>query len=208
MKKIVILTVVLVVVAGITYKYAFSGKGDHNGEIPKQDALSMSKNTLEFNVSFERILSAYLDLKQGITDYDTLQANTAAHRLALASDSLKTEEIKGDSTGAIQNLAKNYAATIKGSAMGLVGEPDLTQKKHEFQLISDALYDLVRTVKYDRQKIYHQHCPMAFNDSEEAWWLSTSNQIENPYLGRKHPKYKGAMIECGDITDSLDFSKR
>jgi hypothetical protein len=74
-------------------------------------------------------------------------------------------------------------------------------------MISEALYNLVRTVKYDRQKLYHQHCPMAFNDEEEAWWISNSNKIENPYLGKKHPKYKGTMIGCGDITDSLDFSK-
>ncbi|HTE12434.1 MAG TPA: hypothetical protein VK645_16485, partial [Chitinophagaceae bacterium] len=60
---------------------------------------------------------------------------------------------------------------------------------------------------YDRQKLYHQHCPMAFNDDEEAWWISNSNKIINPYLGRKHPKYKATMEGCGDITDSLDFSK-
>jgi hypothetical protein len=48
---------------------------------------------------------------------------------------------------------------------------------------------------------------MAFNDDEEAWWISNEHKIENPYLGKKHPKYKGSMIECGDITDSLDFSK-
>lgn len=75
-------------------------------------------------------------------------------------------------------------------------------------MISDAMYDLVRTVNFDRQIIYHQHCPMAFNDSEGAYWLSNSRAVINPYLGKKHPKYKAAMLACGEVTDSLDFSGR
>ena len=127
--------------------------------------------------------------------------------MVVFADSLKTSEIKGDSTGTIKQTAADFAATMSGSAKGFRGETDLVKKKREFQLISEALYNLVRTVKYDRQKLYHQHCPMAFNDEEEAWWISNSNKIENPYLGRKHPKYKATMVECGDITDSLDFTK-
>jgi hypothetical protein len=49
---------------------------------------------------------------------------------------------------------------------------------------------------------------MAFNDTEEAFWLSDKNRVVNPYLGSKHPKYKGSMLHCGDITDSLDFRKK
>jgi len=47
---------------------------------------------------------------------------------------------------------------------------------------------------------------MAFNDSDEAYWLSNSREIVNPYLGKKHPRYKAGMLACGDLTDSLDFS--
>ncbi len=46
---------------------------------------------------------------------------------------------------------------------------------------------------------------MAFNDEFEAWWISTQPEIVNPYLGKKHSKYKDAMLRCGDITDTLDF---
>lgn len=172
-----------------------------------QKALTASKNSEVFNASFEKLLNSYFDLKSTLIDYDTAKMNAVAARLAASADSLKTDEIKGDSTGAIKETAKNFAGTISGSAKGLAGETDIIKKKREFQMISDALYDLVRTVKYDRQKLYHQHCPMAFNDEEEAYWISNSSKIENPYMGKKHPRYKGSMIECGDITDSLDFSR-
>jgi hypothetical protein len=130
----------------------------------------------------------------------------ASKEVALFADSLALNEIdQRDSSGTIRQTASNYTGTISGSAMGLIGEKDWTAKKREFQMISDAMYDLARTVQYNGQKIYHQHCPMAFNDEEEAYWLSNSSTIVNPYLGKKHPKYKGAMLECGDVADSLGY---
>lgn len=201
--------VILTAVAFTAFELTTCQSGDKPVviEAPKTEALTISKNTPAFNESFEKVLNAYLSLKAALIEYDTAAANAAAGRLSVAADSLDTEQIKGDTTGAIKEVAKNYAGTMVGSATALIGETDIVKKKTEFKMISDALYDLVRTVKYDRQKLYHQHCPMAFNDTEEAWWISTSNKIENPYLGKKHPKYKGAMLECGDITDSLDFRK-
>jgi hypothetical protein len=207
-RKVMLWVVILTAVAFAAFELV-TCKSDSKPVVAevKQEALTVSKNTPAFNESFEKVLSAYFSLKTALTEYDTVAANTAAGRLSVAADSLDTEQIQGDTTGAIQEMAKNYAGTITGSATALIGETDIIKKKTEFKMISDALYDLVRTVKYDRQKLYHQHCPMAFNDTEEAWWISTSNKIENPYLGKKHPKYKGAMLECGDITDSLDFRK-
>lgn len=206
MKKIVI---GIIVVAGLVFaidKCFFSKKPDVSAA-PEQQALVTSKNSVAFNESFEKLLNSYFALKDGLTNYDTAQANAAAKRLVAAADSLKTNEIKGDTTGDIKKTADNFAGTISGSAKGLIGEADLTQKKREFNMISDGLYNLIRTVRYDRQKIYHQHCPMAFNDSEDGYWISNSNKIDNPYMGKKHPKYKATMEDCGDITDSLDFSK-
>jgi hypothetical protein len=168
--------------------------------------LSVSKNSEAFNTSFDKMLNAYLVVKDALVEYDTAKANAASNQLTNLADSLNVDAIKGDSTGTIISTAKNYAGTIAGSAKALVGEQDLVKKKKEFQMISDALYDLVRIVKYDGQKLYHQHCPMAFGD-EEAYWISNSNEVVNPYLGKKHSKYKDAMLHCGDVTDSLDFRK-
>lgn len=206
MKRIILIVIVLVIVAFIVDKFFLSKKAE-TPEAPKQEALAISKNSEAFNESFEKLLNGYFSLKDAITNYDTVKANAAAKELVVFADSLKTDEIKGDTTHTIQKVATDFAGTMSGSAQGFVGEQDFIKKKREFQLISEALYNLVRTVKYDRQKLYHQHCPMAFNDEEEAWWISNSNEVVNPYLGNKHPKYKATMEHCGDITDSLDFRK-
>jgi hypothetical protein len=78
-----------------------------------------------------------------------------------------------------------------------LGEKTLEGKRKSFQMISDQLYDLVRTVRYDRSVIYHDYCPMAFND-QGANWLSNTRDIRNPYIPKK-------MINCGEVKDSIDF---
>jgi hypothetical protein len=207
MKKIVVIIIVLAIAAFAIDRLYFSKKAPVTAE-SKQAALSISKNSATFNTSFEQLLSTYNALKAALTDYDTSKANAAAGAMIMAADSLKTTEITGDSTGVIKQTAADFASSMSGSAKGIMGEADLVKKKRDFNLISDALYNLIRTVRYDRQKFYHQHCPMAFNDEEEAFWISSSNTIENPYLGKKHPKYKASMLHCGDVTDSLDFTKQ
>lgn len=208
-RKIVLWVVILGLAAFFGVRF-IACKSDDKQAVPaqKQVALTMSKNSETFNESFEKLLNGYFALKNALTEYDTAKANATAKELVFFADSLKNSEIKGDTTGAIKATAENYTGTISGSCKGLIGESNLVKKKREFQMISDALYDLIRTVKYDRQKIYHQHCLMAFNDEEEAYWISNSNEVVNPYLGKKHPKYRESMLHCGDITDSLDFSKK
>jgi hypothetical protein len=157
-----------------------------------------------FNQSFDHLLSAYYSLKNALVEYDTAQANVYATRLSGQSDSIPFSEIRGDSSAAIIETAKNHVLTVKESALSLVKEKDLEKKKRAFEMISGALYELVVTVKYDGHTIYHQYCPMAFGE-DGASWISDSAVIMNPYLGKKHVKYKNGMLHCGEVTDSLRF---
>jgi hypothetical protein len=70
------------------------------------------------------------------------------------------------------------------------------------------MYNLLRTVRYDRSKIYLQECPMAFGDDAAGLWLNNSDEVRNPYLGLHHPKYKDAMVDCGGAKDTLNFTGR
>jgi len=62
------------------------------------------------------------------------------------------------------------------------------------------LYDLIKSVRFDKQIIYLEHCPMAFNQTG-ANWLSNTPDIKNPYIPKK-------MIDCGEVLDTLDFTKQ
>jgi len=164
-------------------------------EPKKEEPLEQSKNSAAFNEKFSNFLANYYHLKDAFVLSNEEMASTSAKLLAASADSLQLDEVKADAS--IVDMAKGYVQTVSSEANALVGEKDLEAKRKSFQMISDAMYDLVRTVRFDKQVVYHQFCPMAFNDAG-AYWLSQSSDIKNPYFGKK-------MLTCGEVKDSIDF---
>lgn len=163
--------------------------------------MAKSQNSEAFNTSFKNLLDNYFNLKDGLyKSKDTAAAtvNTSATALISSADSLKLSELKADE--AIISTAKTFVDGISSEAKGLVGEKVLENKRKSFQMISDNLYNLIRTVKYDREVAYYQYCPMAFND-QGAYWLSRESDIKNPYFGPKMPT-------CGEVRETLDFTPK
>lgn len=190
---------ILVIVIGAAY-FIFFRKGEKRPEGPKQQPLAVEDNSSAFNKSYSNLLAAYNGVKEALVASDTTKASTAARDLRVAADSLKVDEIQGDSTGVLKETARNYASTISSSAHALTLEADITAKRKEFEMIAEALWNLTRTVRYDGQKLYWQFCPMAFNN-RGAYWVSDQAQIRNPYFGNE-------MLDCGSVQDSLDYSKQ
>ena len=203
MKKVLLLFVGILAI--VVVYWAFFKKGRDTTENVEPAPLAVTNKSDVFNNAVTNVLNKYYQLKDALVDWDTAKANQHGRELKLLADSLPLNQLKADST--IVDMADNYAGSISGDAVGLVGEKDITEKRRSFFTLSESLYNLLRTVRYDAAVVYHQHCPMAFNDTEEAFWLSNQNQVVNPYLGNKHPKYKDKMLDCGDVTDSLDFRK-
>jgi Cu(I)/Ag(I) efflux system membrane fusion protein len=201
MKKTVIVVIVLAVIVLVARPFFCNNddKPTDKAADVKQQPLSISENTDVFKQSFTQLLNAYNTLKDALVASDTAKASTAALALKTAVDSLKLNEIKGDSTGDIKLNAQSFTGTITGSAQALAGEKELKNKRKEFEIIADAIWNLTRTVRYSNQKLYWQFCPMAF-DNKGAYWMSYERDIKNPYFGTE-------MLNCGSIEDSLDYSR-
>jgi len=201
MKKTLLLIIVLVVIVLLVRPFFCSGddkKADKKEDV-KQQPLSITENSNAFNQSFTQLLNSYYSLKDALVASDTAKASSAAHAVAKAADSLKVNEIKGDSTGVIKETAKTFTGTLSSSAQALMAEKNINDKRKEFETIADAMWSLTRTVKYDGAKAYWEYCPMAF-DKKGAYWMSNEREIKNPYFGNE-------MLNCGSVEDSLDYSK-
>ena len=198
MKKGVLVILVLVILAAAGW-LIWGGKKEA-GSGPKQQPLTQADNSDVFNNSFGAMLTAYYSVKDALVASDTAKASAAALQLALAADSLKVNEIKGDSLGVIKLTAMDYSGTISGSAKALALEAGLDAKRKEFKMISDALFPLFQTVRYDGQKAYWVHCPMAFNNTG-ANWISRDSAVLNPYFG-------DAMLKCGSVESTIDFTQQ
>ena len=162
--------------------------------------LKVSALSAPFAQSFAKLLSSYYELKDAFVESDSLKVNAAASSVLLNADNLRISDIEGDSTGTIKETARQFASIISGSAKAVTREPNLEGKRREFNMMSDALWSLTRTVRFNGEKVYYQYCPMAF-DNAGAYWLSPSREISNPYYGEK-------MLNCGEVSDSLDYSKQ
>ena len=192
-----LLLVVLVIVAVAAY-FLFFNKKERGPEPEKQKPLALEDRSQAFNNSYNKVVVAYTGVKDALIAGDTTKASAAARELAVAADSLKVEEMKADSN--LKATALDFASTISSSAIALARETDITAKRKEFKMIADVLWTLTQTVQYDGQKLYWLHCPMAFNN-DGAYWVSTEPIVRNPYFGSQ-------MLECGEVKDSLDYSKK
>ena len=96
--------------------------------------------------------------------------------------------------------------SVSSEVKAFSGESGIEARRRSFNMITEYLYELATAVRYDGHIIYHIKCPMAFKETEEGYWLSSTRQIVNPYLGNKHPVYKSKMLGCGEVTDSIDFA--
>jgi hypothetical protein len=185
---------------GFIMVLAACGSSDEKAKIEPQPQapLAKSANSQAFNLSFGQLLADYYKLKDSFIAEKDSGITRSAKSLMVTTDSLKLGELKADSS--IISTARIYTSSISSELKGLLGEKDIEAKRKSFQIISDQLYDLIRTVRYDRAVIYHDYCPMAFND-QGANWLSNTPDIRNPYLPTK-------MMTCGEVKDSIDFRPR
>jgi len=192
MKKIIIALVVLA--AGIAaYKYIFkAGDGQSKENTPP---LEISGNTSGFSADFEKMISQYTTLRDAFVKGDTMGVNAAGATFLTGLGNLNTKDLKADTVliGTAETL-KQSILTETGVLTKVAG---IEEKRKSFQIISDALYDLIRTVKYDKSTVYQINCPMAFNNTG-ANWLSLQPEVVNPYFGDK-------MLNCGSVVDSVNY---
>jgi hypothetical protein len=204
MKKALLLVGVLALALGISYLVLHKSSSGSGRPEQRDEPLTVSSKTSAFNRSFAAVLNSYYMLAEAFTVSDSSGISTACRKLSFTIDSIRFDQIRADT--AIVETAVSLAQSIQGDIKGLTGEKTLEQKKREFNIITDELYSLIRTVRYDGSIIYHMRSPVAFADSSEAYWLSPSNKIINPYLGENNPVYKANMPEYGELIDSIHFS--
>jgi len=148
------------------------------------------------------MLNAYFDLKAAFVEADTAMAKVAGKKFLLFIDSLKLNELAEDTTGILESAATQLG-DIKANAESLLKQNDITQMRQDFRMVGESIYPLLKTIHYEGKTLYWQNCPMAFGDGKEANWISNTEEIFNPYLGKKNPEFRATMLHCGEVKDSI-----
>lgn len=149
----------------------------------------------QFYDSLGGVMNTYYRLSATLVAADSLAANHTAATLKMQVDSLPVNLLQMDSSH-LANI-NGISTSISAELAGFEGEQGLDGKRASFQMVSDMLFDLVKNTGLKGHTIYHQYCPMAFND-KGAYWLSDKPGIQNPYFGHD-------MLTCGETRDSLIY---
>jgi Protein of unknown function (DUF3347) len=181
----------------------FFNKKKNDVPTDKLQAITVSKLSETFNQSIQPLMTAYFAMSEAFVNWDTAAITKASSEFKLALDSLKIGEIQKDTL--IYESAYGSWDNIKTELTGLMADPTIEKKREDFNMVSQNMYDFLRTIRYDASKLYFQECPMAFDDEKPGNWLSKTVDVRNPYLGTKHPKYKDGMLSCGGAKDTLNF---
>jgi len=164
----------------------------------------VSKHSNSFNSSVQRAMDSYHALTEAFVNWDSIAVIRQSADLELRLDSINFY-------GFVPETVTAPADTLvlaKKDLQAMAANKSITDKRHDLNSLTQHLYDFLSVVQYDEKKIYLNECPMAFNDTIAADWLSQSEAIRNPYLGLHHPTYGRAMIECGQMKSVIDFTSQ
>ncbi len=200
-KNIAILVVILA--AFSTYWYMLKTK-----QPPTKNAkvapITLKKHSDVFNNTINSVVTNYLGIKDAFTEDNIALVKQKTNDFIASLGNIDTAELKKDKALVFETVVTSIL-DIRSNAESLYKQTDITEMRKDFSNLTDMMYPtFFKAISYEGPKLYLENCPMAFNDDQPGNWISNSEKIVNPYLGKNHPKYKGAMINCGEIKDSIE----
>ncbi len=174
----------------------------------KQQSLGVSKHSDDFNKAVGNTLDYYNKLSEQFVTWDSAAAATTAAEMEKGLAGINLDELKKDSAG-IYETAQGILQGVQGDANTIATTTTIRPQREAFNSLSNNLLQFLNVVKYDREVLYWQECPMAFDDEISANWISKSGEDKdrrNPYLGLKDPKYGKGMLKCGETKLTINHS--
>ncbi len=197
------LFLILAVLVGFAVYWFYFRSRSHGPKGPKPVPMAVKKHSEAFNTSVNTVVNDYLSVKDAFVDADTGVVKSTVRAFIAALDAIDTSELKKD-TAMVFETAKASIADVRSNAASLLNQIDITEMRRDFSSMTDMMYPaFFKAINYEGPKLYLQNCPMAFNDTEPANWISNSDKVVNPYLGKNHPKYKAGMLHCGSVMDTI-----
>jgi len=157
---------------------------------PSEQPLQSATYSTSFGAGLDSLIQAYSALSFSLNKNDT----TGGVPFLAKLDALPLDEFKKDTL--IYKTAVQQIGDTRTELLGLLGEKTLEGKRQELNMVSQDMYDLLRTLHYTQKMLYVVECSSAFGEDKPGVWISLTsdtNALQNPY-GTGH---------CGQIKDSL-----
>lgn len=136
----------------------------------------------------DTLMAEYMQAKNALASDDYKSARK--HLQAFAGEVKGSEEMKHHPKHTEQH-AKHHTAMVTAVDETMAAE-NLEELRAGFKKVSEELIKAVKNQGYEAG-LYKQHCPMYQGGSS---WLSSSEEIRNPYFGSR-------MLKCGSVVEEL-----
>ena len=195
--------VLLILLLAFALYWFFFRKSPDPVQEQKQAPIALKTHSSQFNQSIDNVVNAYLHVKDAFINSDSARARQGGVHFIALLDSVPVDELKND-TAIIYEAVQANITDLKSNMQSLVERTNLTDMKQDFSMVTEMLYPaFFKMINYEGPTLYLQNCPMAFGDDKGANWISKSDEVINPYLGKDHPEYKSSMLHCGEVKDSI-----
>ncbi|MBC7652905.1 MAG: DUF3347 domain-containing protein [Oligoflexus sp.] len=136
------------------------------------------------------VMAGYISIKDALAKDDSKAAANAALTLA--------KSIKGFDESSLTTEQKTAFLNIKLDALEHaehIGDntDKIEHQRDHFKMLSEDIYIMAKNVDAS-QTFYKITCPMYKNG---AFWLSTTQDIKNPFYGNK-------MSTCGSVEETIN----
>lgn len=132
----------------------------------------------------------YLALKDALVASNGKQATQHAEMLAKAIQAVDMKKLADKE----HQLWMKVYKQLEQQASSISKDKSIDNQRKSFIQLSENMYALSKVANYGKT-LYWQHCPMA-NQNKGANWLSTEENIKNPYYGSK-------MLTCGSVVEKI-----
>lgn len=148
--------------------------------------------TTKIQQTLTPLYRAYLDMKNGLIKDDFEIAQKAGMRMKETLSEIEMSLFKGEP----HEIWMKYDQEIGSHLERIAHFSYIEELRKAFQGISDGMIGLTNSFKPFGETLYVQHCPMV-DDFNGAEWLSTEEEIRNPYFG-------SSMLTCGEVTTIIN----
>lgn len=147
--------------------------------------------SVDFRSEFTAFVETYLQVKDALVESDFELASELAKNMVGQLESIGEHRNEGDA----HVLWMDTYGSLMGHLRPSAGAGDIEELRAEFRFLSDLLVEAVKAFGVEGV-VYQQYCPMAFDD-EGGYWLSSEEQIQNPYLPE-------SMLMCGEVIERIE----
>lgn len=192
--KTTLLISTMVLIASVSFSCKDGKKNESsntmNHEMQKESTSDTKKMAISDSqdAKAEAILSDYFNLKDALVNDDNVKAKNLGNTLAQSFKSFDISNFSDSKKSELKDIIEDATEHAEH-----IGESDIKHQREHFKTLSKDVTDMVAITGTDN-KLYEQFCPMY--DGGTAW-LSTKEEVRNPYYGSK-------MLKCGKVQREIN----